>query len=167
MPSIIPGFDMIYLILNFALVILFIYSMRSVRKEDSYLMRVTFIQKIVDKVQFPVMQKIDDLVSENHNIIHTSGLVQIPDRYRHSRAINKIYGYLKDHRADSLKEAYNLYEYEMQQMAEAQAQAAELSRIKRSVQEAEKAAQQQEAYSRQAAADSAEARNILRRINNR
>ncbi|WP_078593664.1 hypothetical protein [Evansella clarkii] len=144
LPNIIPGFSLFFRVFVIGLVILFFYSMLTVGKESSYLRQLGFLERVVVKIQSGFHEKIVRLKGENNNILNACNLGNLPPKYRNSRAIDKIYGYLINLRADNLTEAINLYEFDDQQMRQAMAESLALSDMKRSMKETERAAQSAE-----------------------
>ncbi|GAA0308242.1 hypothetical protein GGQ92_001108 [Gracilibacillus halotolerans] len=123
LPNLIPGFWLIYSLFVIGLIVLFFYSMFTLGREDSYLRRLRFVERKVVKIQSSFEHKIIELEEQNNEIVNSSNLGILPKKYRRSRAINKIYEYIANLHADSLKEAIRLYEIEDTQMKQARAQA--------------------------------------------
>lgn len=130
--GIIPGMHLLVQILFFALIILFVYSMFTLRKENSRLRKIPFVKRIIYKLEYGRKQKINYLTKENNNIVESNGLDQLPKDYRNYRSINKIYEYFKGGRADTLKDALNLYVSESNQRKQDAALWIQMDRIEKS-----------------------------------
>lgn len=60
----------------------------------------------------PRLEKVFDILAER--------IVVVPENYRYLMAVECMYGYFVNRRADSLKEAINLYEEELYRMRQEQ-----------------------------------------------
>ncbi|MCM1133013.1 MAG: hypothetical protein NC340_06040 [Ruminococcus flavefaciens] len=79
---------------------------------------ITILIPIVKKTKAKsIAGKIQELAGQHNSLESDARLSWLPSMYRTARCYNSIAGYLMNGRADTLKEALNLFETEQQRMA--------------------------------------------------
>jgi|SRR5699024_9453278 len=127
LPAIIPGYYYIFGFFYFTFIILFVYSIISISRKNSYLYKLNVIQRINNRIESKHRSKIAKLQQENENILSSNDFSVIPYEYSHPRAIDDLQRYLINKRANNLSEAIEVYELEEYRDRQISIQSARLS----------------------------------------